>query len=69
MLCTPLKQHGQATLKRVVSQRDKLEEELALLREENERMREELIAHAQCGTNIKDLTEAARDGKIAHVNY
>lgn len=56
-----------ATLKRVVLQRDKLEEELVGLREENERLKEELLAHALCGARIAELTEAARGGGEAQV--
>ena len=35
--------------------------------EENERLKEELLAHALCGAKIAELTEAARGGGEAQV--
>jgi hypothetical protein len=52
------------TLRRVITQRDKLEEEIVVLREENERLKEELLAHARCEATVKAFDEASKKSSL-----
>jgi len=53
------------TLRRVVQQRDKLEEENSKLKDENVRLNEELLVHAKCGAKIKELEDKCTECSLS----